>query len=383
VPCLPGRDSIKGVAPASGICAAGFEPVRAAFLAPFLSGREVGGAVCVLRNGEPWVDLWAGHRESARTRRWERETLCMPYSVSKAMVAFCAILLADRGRLDLDAPVTETWPEFAAAGKRAVTARMVLSHQAGVVALDEPLPAEAMLDWDRITGALAAARPRWEPGSAFGESARFYGHLVGELVRRIDGRSLGRFFREEVAVPCGIDFHFGLGDAELARCAEMVGFTPGEEQQLAASFTPLGREATENPPGMLDPAVINAEAFRRAEIPAINGHGTARGVARFYALLAAGGELGGHRLVSAAAVARMVELQRAERDLVFDFDARWALGVHSQADGSFGMGGLGGHLGMANPGHGIAIGYLKNRLGLDDPAEDVLVAVAKCVAAGA
>ena len=365
-----------------GICTQGFEPVRDAFLAAFDAGREVGGAVCVLSHGEPLVDCWAGHADAALTRPWQRDTLAMPYSVSKAMVAFCAIVLADRGRLDLDAPVAETWPEFGAAGKHAVTVRQVLSHQAGVVALDESLTAEEMLDWERVAAALAAARPRFAPGTACGESARFYGHLVGELVRRIDGRTLGAFFRDEVAAPCGIDFHFGLGPAELARCAEMVPFTADEVRELQASFPPLGREATENPPGMLDAAVLNAEAFRRAEIPAINGHGTARGVARFYALLAAGGELDGRRIVASAAVARMTELQRAGRDLVFDFDARWALGVHVQPDGSFGMGGLGGHTGMANPAHGVAVGYLRNRLGLDEPADAVLVALAKCVAAG-
>jgi len=365
---------------ASGECSSGFEPVRDAFLEPFLSGREVGGALCVLRHGEPLVDLWAGHADAERTRPWQRDTLAMPYSVSKAMVAFCAIVLADRGLLDLDAPVADLWPEFAAAGKAAVTVRQVLSHQAGVIALDTPLPPEAMLDWGRVTGALAAARPRFEPGTAVGESARFYGHLVGEWVRRIDGRSLGRFFREEVAVPFGIDFHFGLAPAEEARCAEMVPFTPAELRELEASFPPLGRAATDNPPGMVDAAMINSSAFRRAEIPAINGHGTARGVARFYALLAAGGELEGRRCLAAESIARMTELQRAGLDLVFDFEARWALGVHSQADGSFGMGGLGGHTGMANPTHGIALGYLKNRLGLDDPVDAVWVALARCVA---
>ena len=295
-------------------------------------------------------------------------------------------ILRDRSRgslLDLDAPVAATWPEFAAAGKGGVTVRMVLSHQAGVIALDEPLPPEAMVDWGRITSALAAARPRFEPGTACGESARFYGHLVGELVRRIDGRSLGDFFRDEVAEPCGVDFHFGLGPGEIARCAEMVPYTAAEQREHEVTLTPLGREATANPPGMLDADRINSDAFRRAEVPAINGHGTARGVARFYALLAAGGSLDGRRIVSAASVDRMTELQRAGRDLVFDFDARWALGVHSQPDGSFGMGGLGGHLGMASPARGIAIGYVKNCLTLDDPVDAVLAAIARCVAAGA
>ncbi|MCG8591416.1 MAG: beta-lactamase family protein, partial [Proteobacteria bacterium] len=258
-----------------GHCNTGWELVREAFLEPFVSGTEVGGAVAVYRAGVPVVDLWAGYQDAARTRLWERDTLCMPYSVSKAMVSLCALVLADRDHLDLEAPVARYWPEFARAGKGGVTVRMLLCHQAGVVALDEALPTEALLDWDRIAAALAAARPRFEPGSAHAESARFYGHLVGELVRRIDGRSLGAFFREGVARPCEIDFHFGLGEAELARCADMVPFANPE--QALDPTAPLGAEATQNPPGMLDAAVINGAAFRRAEVPAINGHGTARG----------------------------------------------------------------------------------------------------------
>ncbi|MCG8590323.1 MAG: beta-lactamase family protein [Proteobacteria bacterium] len=221
-----------------------------------------------------------------------------------------------------------------------------------------------------------------EVGGAVGahaESARFYGHLVGELVRRIDGRSLGAFFREEVARPCEIDFHFGLGEAELARCADMVPFANPE--QALDPTAPLGAEATQNPPGMLDAAVINGAAFRRAEVPAINGHGTARGVARFYALLAAGGVLEGRRLLSERAVDTMLEVQRRGPDLVIGADAAWALGVQAEGDGSFGMGGLGGHLGMGHRRHNVGLGYLKNRLGPDEPVDPVLVAVARCFAA--
>ena len=257
----------------------------------------------------------------------------------------------------------------------------MLCHQAGVVALDEPMPSEAMLDWDRITRALAAARPRFAPGSGHGECARFYGHLVGELVRRTDGRSLGRFFREEIAEPFGIDFHFGLGRPELARCAEMLAFSAEDAAEFARGRTPLAAEALDNPPGITDPAVMNSEGFRRAEVPAINGHGTARGVARFYALLVDGGALDGRRLLSEAAVESLLEVQRSDVDLVFNESASWALGVQRDPFGGFGLGGLGGHLGMGQRAHRMGIGFVRSQLARDEAAGALLVAVAKSVAA--
>ncbi len=355
----------------SGFAAAGFERVREVFAARL--GTAGGAAVCVYFRGERVVDLWGG-------TGWRRDTICMPFSVSKAMVAVSALVLVDRGVLALDRPVARDWPEFAAAGKGDVTLRQVLSHQAGVIAVDEALPAEAMLDWTRVAEALAAARPRFAPGSAHAECARFYGHLVGELVRRTDGRSLGRFFREEIAEPFGIDFHFGLGRAEIARCAEMLPFSAEDAAALAGSRGPLAADALDNPPGITDERTMNSEAFRRAEVPAINGHGTARGVARLYALLADGGALDGKRLLSESAVEALLEVQRDDVDLVFGERAAWALGVQRDPFGGFGMGGLGGHLGMGQRAHRMGFGYVRSRLAQDDTAGELLVAVAKSVA---
>ena len=343
----------------SGFAAAGFEQVREVFAAQL--GAAGGAAVCVYLRGERVVDLWGG-------TGWRRDTICMPFSVSKAMVAVSALVLVDRGVLALDRPVARDWPEFAAAGKGDVTLRQVLSHQAGVIAVDEALPAEAMLDWTRVAEALAAARPR------------FYGHLVGELVRRTDGRSLGRFFREEIAEPFGIDFHFGLGRAEVARCAEMLPFSAEDAAALAGSRGPLAADALDNPPGITDERTMNSEAFRRAEVPAINGHGTARGVARLYALLADGGALDGKRLLSESAVEALLEVQRDDVDLVFAERTAWALGVQRDPFGGFGLGGLGGHLGMGQRAHRMGFGYVRSRLAQDDAAGELLVAVAKSVA---
>ncbi len=359
---------------ADGDCSSDFALVREAFEAQL--EREAGAAVCVLLAGEPVVDLWGGPG-------WRRDTICMPFSVSKAMVAVCAMTLVDRGVLALDRPVARDWPEFAANDKAKVTLRHVLAHQAGVIAVDEPLTSDDMLDWGRVTKALAAARPRFAPGSAHGESARFYGHLVGELVRRTDGRSLGHFFRAEIAEPFAIDFHFGLGPAELARCADMLAFSPAEEAKRRESLGPLAAEAMDNPPGITDARIMNSESFRRAEVPAINGHGSARGVARFYALLANGGALDGKRLLSEAAVTELLTVQRRGVDLVFGEPAAWTLGLQRDELGGFGMGGLGGHLGFGQQTHRLGYGFVRTKLALDEANDSLLRAVARCVAARA
>jgi CubicO group peptidase (beta-lactamase class C family) len=363
-----------------GHCAAGFEALRNRFVQDFEAGDEVGGAVCVYVGSGRVVDLWAGWADAQGQRPWQRDTLAMPYSVSKAMVATCALLLCERGQLDLDEPVARYWPEFARAGKEAIPVRWILSHQAGVITLDEPLATEDIADWTRVTAALACSRPRWPPGTAHGECARFYGHLVGELVRRTDGRSLGRFFREEIAEPCGIDFHFGLGPDELARCADMLPFSAEAERAMDREETSIGAEARSNPPGMRDTRVINSEWFRRAEIPAINGHGTARSVARFYALLAAGGTLGGVRVLSEASIDHLLEVQREGPDLVFGDTTAWTLGLQRIPGGAFGMGGTGGHLGLLHRQHGVAFGYVKNRQGIENRATPLLIELARSLA---
>jgi len=329
-----------------------FQAVREAFGEVLAGQAGTGAAVAGWWNGAWVVDLWGGRADAAGTRPWRADSLVQPYSVSKPFAAICALSLVDRGRLELDAPVQRWWPEFRAR----TDLRQLLSHQAGVVALDEPAPTAAFYDWDRLCSLLAAQEPAWEPGTAHGESALFYGHLVGELVRRADGRGLGRFLREEVCGPLGLDFFFGLTAAEQARAVDLTGVGEYFSPQRAASMPRLYRRAVENPPGAFDPAVVNSSAWRAAEVPAINGHGTARGAAGLYAALLAG------NLLSPALLREATTAQCAGVDAVFGEDSAWGLGFGVDEDG-FGMGGSGGSYAGASTAGGYAFAFVTGTMG--------------------
>jgi CubicO group peptidase (beta-lactamase class C family) len=291
------------------------------------------------------------------------------------MTALCAHRLVDSGRLDLDAPVARYWPEFARAGKGAISVRWLLSHRAGLQAIRTQLPPEMLYDWNAMCGALAAAEPCIAPG-ALGYHPVTYGWLVGELVRRIDGRSLGRFFSDEIGGPAGADFHIGLGPAEEKRAAEITPLAPPPE--VAAAFSgsspgepPLLVLAFVNPSGTGD---HNAPAHRRAEIPAINGHGSAAALARIYGALACGGEVDGVRLLSPAAIARARALEAEGTDALLGIPIRMGLGFWLTQPGvagfcfgpnpdAFGHPGAGGSLGFADPSAHVGFGYVTNRLG--------------------
>ena len=205
-------------------------------------------------DGRWLVDLWGGAADASGGRAWGPDSIVQPYSVTKPFVAVCALRLVERGALDLDAAVQRYWPEFTARA----TVRHVLSHQAGVVALDAPAPTDLFFDWDAMCSRLAAQPPLWEPGAAHGESALFYGHLVGELVRRVDGRSIGGFLRDEVCAPLGLDFAIGLGSSDQARAVEITGLD--ELRVPVASESELYRRAIANPPGARDAAVAQTNA---------------------------------------------------------------------------------------------------------------------------
>jgi CubicO group peptidase (beta-lactamase class C family) len=244
-PGIPGASPRVGqtaVVDVGGQVAAGFEPVREAFAAVVRDQGGTGAAVAVWHGGAWVVDLWGGTTDGARP--WQRDSLVQPYSVSKPFAAVCALLLVERGLLDLDAPVRRYWPEFRAPAD----VRQVLSHQAGVVRLAEPAPTEVFYDWDRLCALLAAQEPAWPPGTAHGESALFYGHMVGEVVRRVDGRRIGRFLREEVCGPLGLDFAVGLDADEQARAVELTRF----DLLATGPRSDLYRAALGNPPGLLD-----------------------------------------------------------------------------------------------------------------------------------
>jgi CubicO group peptidase (beta-lactamase class C family) len=248
----------------------------------------------------------------------------------------------------------EYWPALRAPA----TVRDVLSHRAGLVALDEDAPTEAFYDWDLMCSLLERQEPTWPPGTAQGESALFYGHLTGQVVRAVDGRSLGRFLREEICVPHGLDFHVGLGDDELRRVADLSGYA-ADFAAAQQNYPDLYDRAIANPPGARDAAVVNGEQWRRAEIPAVNGHGTARGVAGFYVALAQG-HLIGSRLLE--------QLRRGhgeQPDLVVGGERDWGLGVAVDADG-YGMGGTGGSFGWWSEAGGYAAAFLTGHVGTHD-----------------
>jgi CubicO group peptidase (beta-lactamase class C family) len=339
-----------------GTVGPGFETVREAF-AELLRGRTGAGAAAAAWHDGAWVvDLWGGAADPVPSREWERDSIAMPYSVSKPFAAMCALTLVDRGSLELDAPVQRYWPEF----RGAATVRHVLSHQAGIVALDEPAPTELFFDWDDMCARLASQEPAWEPGTAHGESAMFYGHLVGELVRRVDGRGVGRFLREEVCGPIELDFAFGLDERDQARAVDLTGLDDAFRSGNAADRPELYRRATKNPPGAQEPSVVNGAAWRAAEIPALNGHGTARGVAGLYAALLR------EELLSPGLLQEATSAQASGVDRVFGHENAWGLGFGVEP-GGFGMGGLGGSFGWASVEDGYAFGFVTGHMGGEEP----------------
>ncbi|MCW8376547.1 serine hydrolase domain-containing protein [Streptomyces justiciae] len=372
-----------------GHCDARFAAVRTAFEENFRDRGELGAAVTVTLDGRTVVDLWGGWADAARTRPWERDTLVNVWSTSKGPTALCAHILADRGLLDLDAPVAAYWPEFAAAGKEEVLVRHLLSHRAGLSGLREPHSLQELYDWEFTTRRLAATEPWWEPGTQSGYHALTYGFLVGEVVRRVSGLLPGAFLRREVTGPLGIDFSIGLPEKEYGRAAELEHLAPAANSQQGAAavqLPPLALAALANP--LMGAADANSPGWRAAEIPAANGHGTARAVAQLYGIFAGRGMWDGRRVLSPEAAERVREGQGGCRDLVLGAglgrDTEVALGLWLSGDGgsygpnprAFGHDGFGGSCGLADPEAGVSLGYVMNRMGpqiADDPRKTALV----------
>ncbi|MFF3149906.1 serine hydrolase domain-containing protein, partial [Streptomyces sp. NPDC057927] len=289
-----------------GHCDARFAAVRTAFEENFRDRDELGAAVTVTLDGESVVDLWGGWADAARTRPWERETLVNVWSTSKGPTALCAHILADRGLLDFDAPVAAYWPEFAAAGKESVLVRHLLSHRAGLAGLREPHDLAQLCDWELTVERLAAQEPWWEPGTRSGYHALTFGHLVGEVVRRVSGLRPGAFLEREVTGPLGIDFTIGLPEKEAERAAELVHppvASSSEQAAIFAQLAPAAVAALANP--LVGAAEANTARWRAAEIPAANGHGTARAVAALYGIFAGRGAYGSRQVLSPEAAERV------------------------------------------------------------------------------
>jgi CubicO group peptidase (beta-lactamase class C family) len=351
-----------------GFCDPRFDGLLSAFARNFREHGELGAALAVTIEGRPVVDLWAGWADKAKTRLWSRDTLVNVFSVGKPMAALCLLMLAERGQLDLEAPVVEHWHEFAAHEKDETTVRMLLGHRAGLPAIRRSLPTRAMYDWGLMTSALAAEEPWWEPGSAHGYHVNTFGFLVGELVRRVSGQRIGAFFRSAVADQLGADFHFGVHGEDHARVAEFL--FPAMPSSLIGEQTPnMVRNAYVNPPGLSGPGVVNTRAWRSAEMPSTNGHASARAVARIYSALAAGGAVDGIRLLAGETVELAAREVSCGHDAVLDRPSRFGLGFQltqperplGPSPRSFGHFGAGGSLGFADPDQALAFAYTPNQ----------------------
>jgi len=374
-----------------------FARVRDAFARNFAERGEIGASLCVIANGRIAVDLWGGFADAAAQRPWAEDTLVMVHSSTKGAAALCAHVLAARGKLDVDAPVSRYWPEFAAAGKERLPVRMLLDHQAGLAAIDRPLRAEAGLDGEAMAAALAEQSPNWEPGTRHGYHAVTFGWLLGELVRRITGRSLGRFFRDEIAGPLGLDFWIGLpeeAEPRVARIAPPPAIDPHDPfgAALLDHFS-LTRRAFMNPSTLFFAGGASfARRLRAAEIPAANGMTHARGLAGLYAPLAASDG----RLVDRDTQTRMATIESEGPDRILVYETRFAQGFMKSVDrgplhcarlgpndAAFGHVGAGGSLGMADPTAGVAIGYAMNRMGpgllLNERGQSLVDAVYDCL----
>jgi len=327
-----------------GFVAPGYESVREAFAVD----PRGGSALAVLRRGEVVVDLREGWRDAARTVPWDANTLVNVYSVGKPVIALAVLLLVERGLIGLDDPVARHWPSFTTK----TSVREVLTHTSGLATFEVPRPAAAWADWDLLCADLAAATPEWPPGTVAAEHALTYGHLLGELVRRVDGRAPARFVAEEIAGPYRADFGFGLGAADIARCAELEFDTPDRPAQMLGEPGSVRARAVQNPAGARDLAVVNSDLWRSASVPAVNLHATAVGLARFYA-----------ELMTRPIGATMAAPQFNGMDLFIGSPTVWGLGVQIEPDGTWGMGGLGGNAAWADPGRGHAIAYVTRRLG--------------------
>lgn len=347
----------------SGTCDPRFRAVGEQFQANFAE-RDDGAAACaVIHRGELVVDLWGGG--------WQPNSLVNVFSTTKGMTALCAHILIDRGQLDVDAPVAQYWPEFAQGGKASMPVRYLLSHRAGLNGFREPITHEELYAWYPACERLAAAEPWWTPGSRSSYHAMTFGFLVGEVVRRIAGKTVGQFFRSQVADKLGdVDFYIGVPESEHHRIVDVFGGGGGLAKPKDADPSIIAM--VKNTP-RIAPDAVNSAAWRSAELPAGNGHGDARSLARVYAALASGGALGGVRLVSTPAIERMREPQPEGVDMYIGSLAggatmAWRLGFMPNLGGygptqtSFGHTGFGGSFAMCDPESELSIAYVTSKL---------------------
>lgn len=366
-----------------------FEPVREAFAALFDDPQERGAALCIQVGGQSVVDLWAGTADKDGAEAWHTDTIANLFSCTKTFTAVAALQLVDEGKLHLDKPVADLWPEFAAAGKGSITLRHLLCHQAGLPAIRQLLPAEALYDWHAMTSALAAEEPWWTPGQGHGYAAITYGWLVGEMIRRADGRGPGESIAARISRPLGLDFHVGLADEEFYRVAHIArgkGNSGDEAAQRLVQTTmrepaSMTARAFTNPPSVM--TSTNKPEWRRMQQPAANGHGNARSLAGFYSALLDGS------LLEADLLNELTREHSIGQDKTLLTQTRFGLGCMldqpNMPNATYGLGakafghpGAGGSVGFADPERDVAFGFVTNTLGpyvLMDPRAQKLVRV--------
>ncbi len=366
-----------------GTCDPAFAAVREEFIRNFTEREELGASVAVVIDGRPVVELWGGWMDEARTQPWQQDTLVVVHSVTKGFVSLAVHLLVQRGLLDFDAPVADYWPEFAQHGKAAITFRQLISHQAGLPVIDAPLPPDATLHWETMVRALEGQQPIWPPGAKHGYHASTWGWLVGEVIRRVSGRTPGAFLREEICGPWGLAFHLGFGPELDERVAPLA--SPLTPPVATMPMTPLRQRAF----GLGIPAAGEPDqrARRAAEQPAGNGHATALAVARAFGAAARGGEIDGVRLFAPERIALMHEEQVRGDDEILGMPSRYGLGFWlsigelsaHRGPRSFWHPGVGGAAGVADPDYKLGFGYAMNRTGAAPRRLAVERAVYRCL----
>ncbi len=341
-----------------------FAPLATAFRANIADGLELGARFTLVEHGETVFDIWGGFADRARSRPFDADTLTPVFSTTKAIAAILIARLVDQGRLDYEQTVASVWPEFAQAGKAAVTVAQVMSHQDGLAGLAEPMDPGLWLDWNAIVDKLAAMAPLWPPGTASGYHPITYGFTAGEIFRRVDGRTMGRALREDLAEPFGLDLWIGLPDAEFARVTEL---------ERPTRFADFGKITETKKLAFLTkwaaPGGRGAAEWRRAEIPSANGHVTALALARLMNALACGGALDQRSLLKPQTVEALTRERIFGQDLVLPFQISWAAGlmrnvpnmVYGPGRSSFGHSGWGGSCAFADPDRGLSGAYVMNR----------------------
>ncbi len=353
-----------------GRCDERFEPVRDALARNLDAGEELGASIVLDLDGDILIDIWGGFRDQDRTVPWTHDTITNVWSTTKTITSLAALILVDRGELDVDAPVARYWPEFAANGKEGVLVRHVMSYASGVSGLDQPAVAEDLYDWERSTSRFAAQAPWWEPGTASGYHALNYGHLVGEIVRRISGKTLKQFVAEEIAGPLGADFQIGAAESDWGRIADVVPPPPLPFDVEALGPDSITVKTLTGPLVMAETA--NTPAWRNADIGAANGHGNARSVARVMSVVSRGGEVDGVRLLSPETVDLIFREQQNGVDLVLGLPLRLGIGYGLTQPATFPeipegkicfWGGWGGSMIVMDVGRRMTFSYMMNKMG--------------------